>query len=70
MRDGKANTLLDDLAADVRIPLDRAALTKLISTPLEFSGDAREQIARVLARIEVITSAHPVAAKYSPGAIR
>ena len=70
MREGKANTLLDDLAADVRIPLDRAALTKLISTPLEFSGDAREQIARVLARIEVITSAHPVAAKYSPGAIR
>ena len=70
MRDGKANTLLDDLAADDRIPLDRAALTKLISTPIEFSGDAREQIARVLARIEVITSAHPVAAKYSPGAIR
>lgn len=70
MREGKANTLLDDLAADARIPLDRAALTKLISTPLEFSGDAREQIARVLARIEVITSAHPVAAKYSPGAIR
>jgi adenylosuccinate lyase len=70
MREGKANTLLDDLAADARIPLDRDALANLISAPLEFSGDAREQIARVLARIEVITSAHPVAAKYSPGAIR
>ena len=70
MREGKANTLLDDLAADARIPLDKSALTKLISAPLEFSGDAREQIARVLARIEVITAAHPAAAKYSPGAIR
>jgi adenylosuccinate lyase len=70
MREGKANTLLDDLAADARIPLDKIALTKLISAPLEFSGDAREQIARVLARIEVITAAHPAAAKYSPGAIR
>jgi adenylosuccinate lyase len=70
MRDGKTNTLLDDLAADARIPLDKDALTKLISAPLEFSGDARAQIARVLARIEVITAAHPAAAQYSPGAIR
>lgn len=70
MREGKANSLLDDLAADARIPLDKDALTKLISAPLEFSGDARAQIARVLARIEVITAAHPAAAQYSPGAIR
>ena len=70
MREGKANLLLDDLAADARIPLDKDALTKLISAPLEFSGDARAQIARVLARIEVITAAHPAAAQYSPGAIR
>ena len=70
MREGKANSLLDDLAADARIPLDKDALTKLISAPLEFSGDARAQIARVLARIEVITVAHPAAAQYSPGAIR
>ena len=70
MREGKANTLLNDLAADARIPLDLNELTKLISAPLEFTGDAREQIARVLARIEVITSAHPVSATYTPGAIR
>jgi adenylosuccinate lyase len=70
MREGRANTLLDDLAADARIPLDKGALTKLVSAPLEFTGDARAQIARVLARIEVITAAHPAAAKYSPGAIR
>jgi adenylosuccinate lyase len=70
MREGKANSLLDDLAADARIPLDKSELTQLISAPLEFTGDAREQIARVLARIEVITSAHPVSATYTPGAIR
>ncbi len=70
MRQGQPNTLLDALAADARIPLDKSALEQLISTPLEFTGDARQQIARVIARIETITSAHPVAAAYSPGAIR
>jgi adenylosuccinate lyase len=70
MRDGKENTLLEDLAADSRIPLDKNTLTELISAPLEFTGDAREQIARVLARIEVITAAHLVSATYTPGAIR
>ncbi|MSZ09347.1 MAG: adenylosuccinate lyase [Actinobacteria bacterium] len=70
MRQGQPNTLLDALAADARIPLDKSALDQLISTPLEFTGDARLQIARVIARIETITSAHPAAAAYSPGAIR
>ena len=70
MRQGQPNTLLDALAADSRIPLDKSALDQLISTPLEFTGDARQQIARVIARIETITSAHPTAAAYSPGAIR
>ena len=70
MRQGQPNTLLDALAADSRIPLDKSALDHLISAPLEFTGDARQQIARVIARIETITSAHPKAAAYSPGAIR
>ncbi len=70
MRQGQPNTLLYALAADSRIPLDKSALDQLISTPLEFTGDARQQIARVIARIETITSAHPAAATYSPGAIR
>jgi adenylosuccinate lyase len=70
MRQGQPNTLLDALAADSRIPLDKSALDQLISTPLEFTGDARQQIARVIARIETITSTHPAAATYSPGAIR
>ena len=70
MREGKNNTLLADLAADDRLPLDRATLDALISNPIEFSGDARQQVARVVTRIGVITSAHPVAAKYAPAAIR
>jgi adenylosuccinate lyase len=70
MREGKANILLDALAADARLPLDRAALDALISKPIEFTGDARQQIARVVDRIDAITSAHPAAAQYKPHSIR
>ena len=70
MREGRANNLLDALAADARIPLDRAALDALISQPIEFTGDARQQIARVVSRIDAITSAHPAAAQYKPHSIR
>ena len=70
MREGKANTLLDELAADARLPLDRVALDALISQPIEFTGDARQQIARVVDRIDAITSAHPAAAQYKPHSIR
>ena len=70
MREGKENTLLDSLADDSRIPLDRSALVALIKDPIEFTGDARQQIARVVKRIEQIASAHPAAAKYMPGSIR
>jgi adenylosuccinate lyase len=70
MREGKPNTMFAAIAADARIPLDAAALTVLISDPIEFTGDARQQVARVVTRIEAITSAHPAAAQYKPGAIR
>jgi adenylosuccinate lyase len=70
MREGKKNTLLDDLATDDRLPLDRASLELLISQPIEFTGDAREQITRVIARINVITSNHSAAAQYKPNSIR
>ncbi|MBV5267961.1 MAG: hypothetical protein JZU67_05565, partial [Burkholderiaceae bacterium] len=39
IREGKTNTFFDELAADSRIPLDRAALDQLIGQPLEFAGD-------------------------------
>ena len=70
MREGHSNTLLDALAEDDRLPLDRAALEELISSPLEFTGEARQQVARVVDRIDAITSVNPAAAQYKPGSIR
>jgi adenylosuccinate lyase len=70
MREGRANSLLDALASDARLPLDRAALAALINNPIDFTGDARQQITRVVNRIGAIVSAHPAAAQYAPGVIR
>ena len=70
MREGKQNNVLDAIAQDNQIPFDRAALDALIGNPLEFTGDARQQVARVVSRIEAISSAHPAAAQYKPGSIR
>jgi len=70
MHEGKANNLIAAIGADSRIPLDAAALSALIKDPIEFTGDARQQIARVVNRIDAITSAHSAAAQYKPGSIR
>jgi len=70
MREGKPNNFLDAISQDNRIPFDRSALDALIGNPLEFTGDARQQVARVVSRIEAISSAHPAAAQYKPGSIR
>ena len=63
------NDLFDRLAADGRLGLDRAALEALVAEPIEFTGAARDQVARVVDRIEVIAAQHPGAATYTPGAI-
>jgi adenylosuccinate lyase len=70
MRESKANNLLAAIGADSRIPLDAAALAALIKDPIEFTGDARQQITRVIKRIESITKTNATAAKYKPGSIR
>jgi len=70
MREGKNNTFLEDCAADDRLPLDRTELELLISEPIEFTGEARQQVSRMVARIAAVASAHPAAAKYKPNAIR
>ncbi len=69
-REGKANTFFDDVAADSRIPLDRSALDQLIGQPLDFAGDAQQQVARVVNRVNVITTKFKDAAKYSAASIR
>ena len=70
MREGKANNFLDAISGDDRIPFKRAELDALIGNPIEFTGDARQQVARVVTRIEAVTSAHPAAAQYKPQSIR
>jgi adenylosuccinate lyase len=70
MREGSHdNDLLDRLAGDSRLPLTREQLDALIAEPMEFTGAAREQVARVADRVQGIVEAHPAAAAYSPGSI-
>jgi adenylosuccinate lyase len=61
--------LLDRLAADSRLPLDRAALDDLMADRLAFAGAAPEQARRFAAAAETIVARHPEAATYSPGPI-
>jgi adenylosuccinate lyase len=63
------NTLLADLAADPRFPLDDAQLAGLIANPLEFAGAAAAQVVAVNAQIAEICTAHPTAAGYRPAPI-
>lgn len=70
MREGKTNNLLEALAADDRIPFNYLELNALIGSPLEFTGDAREQVLRVVARVDLIVAKYPTAATYKPGSIR
>lgn len=63
------NELLDKLAADERMPLDRAQLDALMADKLSFTGAAGDQVAAVVSRIEAIAKQHPAAAGYAPGSI-
>ncbi|MGP3948026.1 adenylosuccinate lyase [Streptomyces sp. 7N604] len=63
------NELLDRLADDERIPLDRTQLDALMADRLSFTGAAADQVATVVRRIEEIAAQHPDAAAYAPGAI-
>lgn len=60
------NDLLDRLAAEDRLPLDRAALDALVGEPLSFVGTALAQVGVFMAQVEVVVAAHPVAAGYRP----
>lgn len=63
------NELLDRLAEDERIPLDRAQLDALMADRLSFTGAAADQVAEVVRRIGAVAERHPQAASYVPGAI-
>ena len=70
MREGRANNVLEALAADTRIPFDFVQLKALIGNPLEFTGDAHSQVSQICDRVEIITRKFPAAAALKPGAIR
>ena len=63
------NDLVDRLAADKRLPLDRDALEALLAQPISFTGDAARQVASMVAQVGELTRKYPDAAAYRPGAI-
>ena len=66
---GAEPDLLDRLAADPRLPLDRAALDAALADKKSFTGAAADQVDRVAVAVGELVSAYPAAAKYAPGAI-
>ena len=66
---GTGNDLLDRLAGDPRLPLDRADLDALLTDRLPFTGAAAGQIAAVVAEVESVIARHPEAATYHPAPI-
>ena len=60
------NDLLDRLAADPRLPLDRAALDALVGEPLSFVGTAPAQVDAFVAQVAEVVARHPEAAAYRP----
>jgi adenylosuccinate lyase len=63
------NDLLERLANDPRFPLQRTDLDALVGEPLGFTGAARQQVADVVGRIEVVVAKYPEAAAYIPSPI-
>ncbi|GAB3140650.1 adenylosuccinate lyase [Amycolatopsis stemonae] len=60
------NDLLDRLAADERIPLDRGELDKLLADRISFTGTAGRQVEQVAARVAEVLERFPEAAGYAP----
>lgn len=67
--EGKEPDLLDRLAADKRLPLDRAALDAALADRTAFVGAAGAQVDSVVAEVQKLVDANPDAARYAPGAI-
>ncbi|MEZ0363110.1 adenylosuccinate lyase [Mycobacterium sp. pUA109] len=66
---GAEPDLLDRLAADERLPLDRAALDAALADKQAFTGAAADQVDGVVAAVDALVARYPDAAKYTPGAI-
>jgi adenylosuccinate lyase len=66
---GREPDLLDRLAADDRMPLDRAALDAALADRSAFIGAAHAQVADVVAQVQKLIAANPDAARYTPAPI-
>jgi len=66
---GTEPDLLDRLAADPRLPLDRAALDTALADTESFTGAAASQVDRVIAEVADVVKTYPEAARYTPGEI-
>jgi adenylosuccinate lyase len=58
------NDLLERLATDPRLPLDRAALDALVGEPLGFVGTAVAQVETFVTQVAEVVARHPDAAAY------
>jgi adenylosuccinate lyase len=63
------NDLIDRLAADERLGIDRTELAAVLADPAGFTGAAATQVEEVVRRIGAIAERHPDAAAYSPAPI-
>jgi adenylosuccinate lyase len=61
-----ANDLLDRLAGDERLGLDRSELAVVVADPLSFTGAATAQVAAVAERVAKVVETYPQAAAYAP----
>ncbi len=66
---GAEPDLLDRLAGDPRLPLDRAALDAALADRQSFTGAAGSQVDRVAAAVGDLVARYPDAATYAPGDI-
>ena len=66
---GADNDLLDRLAADPRLPLDRAGLDAALAERSVFTGAAGSQVAAVVVAVDELVSRYPDAAAYAPSPI-
>jgi adenylosuccinate lyase len=69
IREHAVATALDRLAADPKLPLDRAALDAALADKKAFTGAAGDQVDEVVAMVDALVGRYPDAAKYTPGAI-
>lgn len=67
--EGREPDLLDRLAADDRLLLDRAALDAALADKHAFIGAAEQQVADVVAAVGRLADQYPDAARYTPAPI-